>query len=265
MTTNTTIPRATDIPMTSRADAGPVLDGVLAAIDRQIGDLDPADASLPTDCSRWDVRAMIAHVVASTEEVGRPGKTVGRMMTGHRRHRDLNKLDARNELHTELFDGQLPALHAQLRTFRSGAVARVNRLPRPLDGVRVSSGVPDLPKVRLGHLVRVIFPRDTWMHGIDLAEATGKPRVGGAHDAVLVEQVLRDLALSWSGPAIDVTVTGAYEARWLIGSGSPVAELSADAVGLCRSLAGRPADDPVTLRTGDPAAVQALEAARILF
>jgi hypothetical protein len=103
------------------------------------------------------------------------------------------------------------------------------------------------------------------MHGIDLAAATGKPRVGGAHDVVLIEQVLRDLALDWSGAALELTVTGVHESRWLLGSGHPVAELSADAVELCRSLAGRPAADPIRLVSGDPATVQALNSARILF
>jgi len=265
MTTNTRTPRASDIPMTSRADVRTVLDGVLTAMDHQLGELDPADAALPTDCSRWDVRAMIAHVVASTEEVGKPGKTVRRMIGGHRRYRDLNQLDARNEWHTELFDGDIGQLREQLRAFRTDALARVNRTPRPLDGLRVPSGIPGGPKVALGHLARVIIPRDTWMHGIDLARATGKPRVGGTHDDALVEQVLRDLALGWSGPAVELRVTGVHEGRWLIGSGAPVAVLSADALELCRALAGRPAEHPVVLVEGDQERVTTLESAVVLF
>ena len=208
---------------------------------------------------------MVAHVVASTEEIGRPGKTIRRMISGQRRYRDLNQLDARNELHTELFDGDLVQLREQLRAFRSGALARVNRLPRPLDGVRVPSGVPGTQKIGLGHLARVIEIRDTWMHGVDLARATGKPRVGGPHDAPLIEQVLRDLSLGWPGPAVDLRVTGAHEGRWLIGSGTPVAVVSADAVELCRALAGRPAEHPVVLVDGDPGAVTRLESAEVLF
>ena len=141
----------------------------------------------------------------------------------------------------------------------------MNRLPRALDGVRVPSGLPDPPRIGLGHLARVIEVRDTWMHGIDLARATGKPRVAGGHDAPLIEQVLRDLSLGWSGPAVELKLTGAYEGPWLIGSGTPVAEVSADAIELCRLLAGRPAYAPVTQLAGDPDAAAMLTAARVLF
>jgi hypothetical protein len=152
-----------------------------------------------------------------------------------------------------------------LRALHNVALARVNRLPHHLDGVRVPSGVPDTPKIGLGHLARVIQVRDTWMHSIDLARSTGKPRVAGAHDASLVEQVLRDLALGWSSAAIGLTTTGAVQGRWLIGSGRPVAEVSVDAIELCRALAGRPVEHPVVLVEGDPAAVVRLESAKVMF
>jgi uncharacterized protein (TIGR03083 family) len=260
-----TLAAARDIPMTPRADACALLDATLDALDRQLGELTGDDAGRPTDCSRWDVRDMIAHVVASTDEAGRFWLTPGRMVRGRRRYPELARLDARNELQTDLYPGDLQDLRARLRELRRPAVAGVRRLPRPLDRVRIPSGLPGVPPLRLGYLMQVIIIRDTWAHGVDLAEATGKPRVGGGHDTPIIGQVVRDLAIGWSGPAIDLTLTGPGAGRWLIGGGTPVARVEADAVQLSRLLAGRPAGDPVRHVAGDPAAARTLTGTRVLF
>ncbi len=266
MTTHLTAPTpARDIPMTRRADAAALLAATLEALDRQLAQGNDVDAGRPTDCTRWDVRGMIAHVAASTEECGRPWSTGVRMLRGYRRYPDLAMLDARNELHTDLFPGDLDELRTRLRALSGPAVTRVRRFPRMLARVPVPSGLPGVGSVRLGYLVNVLAARDTWTHGVDLAAATGRPRVGGRHDGPIIEQVVRDLGIGWTGPAITVRLSGASDGWFLIGSGPPIAAVRVDAVELCRLLAGRPADDPVQLVDGSPAGAAALTAARVLF
>ncbi len=241
---------ARDIPITPRAEGADLLAASLAALDRQLGELSDTDAGRPTDCTRWDVRAMIAHVVASTQECGRPWLTTVRAVRGRRRYPELALLDARNELQTVLFPDDLAQLRLRLRA---------------LVGVPVPFGLPGVPPIRLGYLVAVLGARDTWTHAVDLAQATGRPRVAGPHDGPIIKQVIRDLDIRWTGPAVVLGLSGATGGLFLIGSGEPVATVQADAVELCRLLSGRPADDPVQLVDGDPAGAAAVTAARVPF
>lgn len=256
---------ARDIPITPRAEGADLLAASLAALDRQLGELSDTDAGRPTDCTRWDVRAMIAHVVASTQECGRPWSTTVRAVRGRRRYPELALLDARNELQTVLFPGDLAQLRIRLRAVGGPAVRRVRRFPRALVGVPVPFGLPGVPPIRLGYLVAVLGARDTWTHAVDLAQATGRPRVAGPHDGPIIKQVIRDLDIRWTGPTVVLGLSGATGGLFLIGSGEPVATVQADAVELCRLLSGRPADDPVQLVDGDPAGAAALTAARVPF
>jgi hypothetical protein len=57
--------------------------------------------------------------------------------------------------------------------------------------------MPGTPRVRLAHLLDVIYNRDLWMHCVDLAPATDQPFVAGEHDHHVVAQAVRDLAQGW--------------------------------------------------------------------
>jgi hypothetical protein len=116
----------------------------------------------------------------------------------------------------------------------------------------------------VGYLVDVIYPRDLWMHRVDVARATGHGLATTATETDVVAEVVRDLAGDWDGPPSTLTLTGHGAGTWSLGPGTPRAELEADAVEVCRMLSGRAAS-PVVKSTGDPAAQHRLLAARVAF
>src|SRR6266511_3884638 len=80
-----------------------------------------------------------------------------------------------------------------------------------------------LPDDRLGYVLDVLGLRDLWMHRVDLARATGRPLALGAHDRVVVAQVIADLGWAWEGPPVLLELTGRAGGRWTLGLGAPVA------------------------------------------
>src|SRR6266516_3483631 len=72
------------------------------------------------------------------------------------------------------------------------------------------------PDDRLGYVLDVLGLRDLWMHRVDLARATGRPLALGAHDRVVVAQVIADLGWAWAGPAVLLELTGPAGGRWAL-------------------------------------------------
>ena len=97
----------------------------------------------------------------------------------------------------------------------------------------------------LGYLVDVILTRDTWMHRVDIARATGRSMVVTAdHDGVLVADVVEEWA-DRHGLPFTLHLEGPAGGTWSRGSGGP--EYRLDAVEFCRILSGRaPGDGPLT-------------------
>jgi len=111
----------------------------------------------------------------------------------------------------------------------------------------------------------VISIRDVWMHRIDIACAIGRPRRPiTVAEPEAVRQVVRDLDIEWTSPAIDLVLTGPGGGAWRVGDGEPIAEITEDAEALMRLLSGR--SDECELRfEGSATGSQLLRAARVLF
>jgi hypothetical protein len=89
----------------------------------------------------------------------------------------------------------------------------------------------------IGYLLDVILTRDTWMHRMDICQATGRqPVLTADHDGVLVADIAREWAAR-HGPPCTLTLTGQAGGTWAWGSGGPALEM--DAVEFCRVLSGR--------------------------
>ena len=79
------------------------------------------------------------------------------------------------------------------------------------------------------------------MHRIDIARATGAPRVlTPDHDSVLIADVVNEWADRHTQP-FTLRLTGAAGGTWSRGCGGPDLEL--DAVDFCRTLSGRARGD----------------------
>src|SRR5205823_4065958 len=117
--------------------------------------------------------------------------------------------------------------------------------PGPIRALDIGRFFPEnpLPDRRLGYLTDVIGARDTWMHRMDIAHATGRAQPPARHDGDVVALVIREVGLAWAGPAVILELTGPAGGRWLLGMGNPPGDeppvARADTVEYLRGLSGR--------------------------
>lgn len=204
----------------------------------QLRALGPADWARPTDCPAWDVRLTAAHVLGMAEWVASVPEFVRQNVAATRAGGGVDALTAHQV-------GRRAALAPAAIVHRFAAVA-----PRAVRGRRRMSRaigrlrMPDDPVVggrperwRFGFLFDVVLTRDTWMHRIDIARATGRePELTPAHDGVLVSDVVREWAQRHGRP-YRLRLTGPAGGTW--STGTDGAELELDAVEFCRLLSGR--------------------------
>jgi hypothetical protein len=96
-----------------------------------------------------------------------------------------------------------------------------------------------------GYLVEVILTRDTWMHRMDVARATGRPtELTPDHDGRIVADVVDEWADRHRQP-YRLELTGPAGGSFVSAEAADVPPLVMDAVDFCRVLSGREADTPV--------------------
>jgi hypothetical protein len=174
----------------------------------------------------------------------------------HRRYPALSRLDADNRQQIDDLAGRTgPELVVMLAAIGPKAIRARRRVPGLVRRQRIGRMYPEepLPDDRLSYLLDVLGLRDPWMHRVDIARATGRPLLLGAHDHVIITQVITDLGQAWDGPPGLLELTGPAGGRWTLGDGPPAATIQADAVDYLRTLSGRN-DHPDLQVTGDPAA-----------
>jgi uncharacterized protein (TIGR03083 family) len=211
-------------------------DRVLALLDT----LADGDWSRPTDCSEWDVRAMLGHMLgmvelqADAEERMRQVKTAAATVAqqGGLRLHAMTALQVRE--------------HAQL-TMAELTRALHDAVPRGLAGRRATTVqqraapyVTELPGEdtwTFGYLFDVLHTRDSWLHRVDLSRATARdPYLTAEHDGRIIADVVADWARRHGQP-FTITLTGVAGGSYHVGSGGAHIEL--DAVEFCRTLSGR--------------------------
>lgn len=211
-------------------------DRLLTVID----DLREDDWSRRTDCTDWDVRALLGHVLGMLElqsdavERMRQIKKAAEIAAQTGRLR----LDAMTELqvseHANLAPDELRrALHDMAPR---GLAARCATTAEQ----RAASYVPALPgeaEWTFGYLFDVIHTRDPWIHRVDICRATGREMaLSPDHDGRIVADVVVDWARRHEQP-FSLMLTGLAGGSFTAGDGG--AELEVDAVEFCRILSGR--------------------------
>jgi uncharacterized protein (TIGR03083 family) len=203
----------------------------------QLRSLDAADWTRPTDCPAWDVRAMAGHCLGMAQFAASFPAMVRQNVTATRR--GGVPIDALTDLQVQdnagLSTEELLARYAEVAPRavrgRRRRYAVMGRAPMP--GTQDIGGVPE--RWTFGYVFATILTRDTWMHRIDTARATGRDLVLTAeHDGALVADVVAE----WTGrhgQDCTLTLTGPAGGRW--GTGGP--ELELDAIEFCRVLSGR--------------------------
>jgi hypothetical protein len=89
----------------------------------------------------------------------------------------------------------------------------------------------------MGYLLDVILTRDTWMHRIDIARATGRPlALTSDHDGRIVADVVAEWRRRHGQPFV-LHLDGLAGGDYISGTGGE--EITIDAIEFCRILSGR--------------------------
>ena len=208
---------------------------------RTLGD---SDWTRPTDCTAWDVRAMLGHLVGAAEGFANPAEMVHQYWLGA-------KLLKRGEA-----DGHLPvdgsnAVQVRERADNSTAelIATYERvLPNVLRWRRRLRWIPgsmqdDGGRFRFRELFEVILTRDTWIHRADITRATGREMVlTPEHDGRIVEDCVLDWATKHGRP-FSLVLSGPAGGRFEGGTAEP--HIETDAIEFVRALSGRGGSDEI--------------------
>ncbi len=202
--------------------------------------LSPTDWTQPTECTLWDVKAMVAHNLANMEGNASIRENVHQLRTAMKRSK-------RNG--TSIVD-EMTGLHVSERAALSpeelsAAVERV--APRALAGRRrtpavlrrtVKIGVPPPHgSLGLGFLIDQIYNRDMFMHRVDICRATGREMtIEADHEGRIIAEVVGDWADNHRQPfelALDGPAGGFFK------RGEDGERLHLDAVEFARIVSGR--------------------------
>ncbi len=207
-----------------------------AALGAELKQLDADEWQRQTECDRWDVHAVVAHLVGWMEALTSLKELRHQVRAGWGRRKELgNILDAVNEVQVDdrskLDPAALIARYEEMyprflaRRARMGKVGRAIPLYDP-----VVVGVTNL-----GFFANVIFTRDTFMHRIDVAVAVGKTVELAQEDGWILADVVKD----WSQRRkVDGTIEIAGVGVFRAATGSRC-EISGSGADLCRVLSGR--------------------------
>jgi uncharacterized protein (TIGR03083 family) len=238
----TTVRRGTRPPALERADALRLAATEYDRFGALLAQLQPEDWARPTSCPDWDVRAMAGHVLGMAEMVASVGQFVAQ---NARAWRAGGGIDALTGVQVRRTAGLSPAeLADRFTVVAPKAVAGRRRLSRVIGRIPLPEAqiVGDRrERWAFGFLFDVVLTRDTWMHRMDVARATGRDaEVGPDHDGVLVADVVAEWAERHGRP-YRLALTGPAGGSWSSGTDGP--DLQMDAVEFCRILSGRGAGE----------------------
>jgi uncharacterized protein (TIGR03083 family) len=230
-----TIPR---IAHTEAMQIAAVENRKFAAALRQ---LRPEDWAKPTDCSRWDVRALVAHVVGSAAGQASPREFVRQVRAGRPVVAEIGAecwWDGMNEVHVRERAGRSAGeLIAEWDENSHRALRARTKLPRPIAWLPLVNLPAPVGRKPVSYLFDMGFTRDIWMHRVDLSQAAGTAfEADPGHDG----RIVADLVAEWAathGEPFTLALSGPAGGVYVSGGGGEQVELNA--IQFCRVLAGR--------------------------
>jgi uncharacterized protein (TIGR03083 family) len=259
--------QALAIPRPRARDAAAAGLAEVDALHALLTGLSAEEWARPTASTDWTVRDTVAHLVGQHVESARPWTIPGKLRQARHRFPGLGTLDAHNALQLLEYGTRTPdELRRLLAHFGPKAVRVRRRAPGFLRRRGFARFFPEeqLPDVSFAYLFDVLSNRDTWLHRLEIARATGRPFPTDVHDRGIVAQVVRDLAQTWAGPPITLVLTGSAGGRWELGTGEPVATVRTETLDYLWHLSGR-GGSPTLDGDGDAAVAAALLDARVVF
>ena len=151
--------------------------------------LSPADWTGPTECAGWDVRTMATHVLGMAEMAASIRENLRQNLAARRRGGLFIdaltglQVDERASLRPDEIVGRFARVAPKAGKGRRRTPALIWR--RTLPVAQLVSGMDEAWTV--GYLIDTILTRDTWMHRVDTARATGRDVIlTPDHDGVLI-------------------------------------------------------------------------------
>jgi uncharacterized protein (TIGR03083 family) len=234
--------KASEIPRIKHDEAM----AITAAENRRLWelliDIKPNEWSLPTDCTRWDVRAIVVHLIAQAEAQASIVEFVRQTMAGRKLMEEIGGiypvdgmneagLRARSHLRPEELSDRWSRVAAEALRFRRRMPAPIRALPL----LRLDRGLWK----PLGYLYDIGFTRDVWMHRVDLSRAIGRTfNATTQHDGRLVADIIAEWATTHTDP-FTLKLTGPAGGTFVRDPADPGDCFEVDAIDCCRILSGR--------------------------
>ena len=235
------------IPRIMHAEAMRIADVEVDKVTATLRALEPGDGTKPTDCPRWDVRALAAHMVGSAAGQASSREFLRQVRAGRPVVAEIGAKywwDGMNEIQVrERNDLSIEQLIAEWDHIAPRALKARRKLPRPVAKLPLLKLPAPVGRQPLAYLFNVGFTRDTWMHRIDLAEATGKPfNADAGHDGRIVADLVAEWATTHHLP-FDLELTGPAGGHYTQGTSGE--HVTIDAIEFARTLAERARGDGV--------------------
>jgi uncharacterized protein (TIGR03083 family) len=203
--------------------------------------LQPGDWAKPTDCARWDVRALAAHVVGSAAGQASPREFVRQVRAGRPVVAEIGARywwDGMNEIQVREREARtVDELRAEWDASSERALRARTKLPRPIAKLPLLKLPAPVGRKPVAYLFDMGFTRDLWMHRIDLTHAAGTTfEADAAHDG----RIIADLVAEWAqthGEPFTLELSGPAGGRYV--SGADGESVALDAIEFCRILAER--------------------------
>lgn len=254
--------RVADIKGLTNREVMALAEAQQQALIGELERLSPEDWAKPTDCERWSVKDIVAHILGWAEATTSPREFMRLSRDTRRVRKELDvKLDAQNEAQVlarrdltsqELIEGLRTAGQRFLSVRRTFVVlGRAIPFYHPVIG-------PSNVRFMMGQ----IYTRDHFMHRIDIARATGRDLGLGESERRLLMDLVRHWARASDADA-RLVLSGPAGGAFIAGSGRR-ATITGDAVEFCRILAGR-AEPGVMEVEGDATAAHRWLGAKVPF
>jgi uncharacterized protein (TIGR03083 family) len=198
------------------------------------------DWSQPTDCAAWDVRALAGHVLGGMEGFSSFRQLMHMMRAAKKEAGKGSFVDGMTAVqvreragltHDELLR-RLAEAGPRSARFRARMPAPFRAMPMKQE---LLSGKTESWK--MSYLLDTILTRDTWMHRVDVACATGHDLALTAdHDGRIVADAVAEWARRHGQPFL-LQLTGPAGGSFTQGAGGEAITL--DAVEFCQILSGR--------------------------
>jgi uncharacterized protein (TIGR03083 family) len=240
--TSTAVIKAGEIPRIKHDEAM----AIATAENHQLWELligiKPDEWSLPTDCTRWDVRAIVVHLIAQTEAQASVAEFVRQTIAGRKLMEEIGGiypvdgmneagLRARSHLTPEELPDRWSRVAAEALRFRRRMPAPIRALPL----LRLDRGLWK----PLGYLYDIGFTRDVWMHRVDLSRAIGRTfHATAEHEGRIVADIIAEWATTHTDP-FALKLTGSAGGTYVRDSADSGDCLEVDAIECCRILSGR--------------------------